>query len=474
MAAAACGAGPAAQQGTVTEKVSLQDRVDALSLELAEIRAGLALALPSTAAAAQRGGPEEAPAGARSGLLQRQAESIFSRLEELRATSEGLSGRVEHLTGIVKDQARRIADLERPCPASAVDEGPRHAVRPRPLQPILAPAAPPASREAVQADLLAGTVPPAPPPVRETVQAAPPPPLKALNRPGGLDRATPRESAAAPRAAGDVDPITWSFHSPGPGEPGTRPYEVQGPGAPAFAAVDPGDEMLFVGGGAYNGAIARLLSRECQEPQDVDRYLKLHQLLLDQARAEARGTLVKASASMLCSHGALEWSGCRLFEGAFKSFGVVFVHIFKPACRPLARHNVALVYTVGPIGKSGSALANTEGIGDVFQDPKKFGDFLQATAESVIASVCEYNAKVAEQHSLPQIRVLRLPLVSGHTFRHPSLSQVDCARSMMRGVRDAAAGLPPGTAHLEVNFAYDGGCFLQADAQLRRLGPPSA
>ncbi|CAK0897440.1 unnamed protein product [Prorocentrum cordatum] len=177
--AAACGAGPAAQHGTADEKVPLQDRVDALSLELEEIRAGLALALPSTAAAAHRGGPEEAPAGARSGLW-RQAESIFSRLEELRATSEGLSGRVEHLAGIVRDQARRIADLERPCPASAVGEGPRDAVRHRPLQPILAQSAPPPSREAVQAGVLAGTMPAAPPPVRETVQAAPPPPLGAL------------------------------------------------------------------------------------------------------------------------------------------------------------------------------------------------------------------------------------------------------------------------------------------------------
>ena len=137
--------------------------------------------------------------------------------------------------------------------------------------------------------------------------------------------------------------------------------------------------MLFVGGDACNGAIAWLLSGECREPQDVDRYLELHRELLEQTRAVAPGSLVHADAGMLRSHGALDWSGCRLFRGAFKSLGVVFVHVSRAACRPFGQHDVAMVCTAGPIGESDSVLGGLE------EDTERTGDALRSHPSSAFS-----------------------------------------------------------------------------------------
>lgn len=252
------------------------------------------------------------------------------------------------------------------------------------------------------------------------------------------------------------------------------PYEkARGHDAPNFATVDPGDETLFVGGGALNGAIGRVLAAECDAPhrplQAIERYTPLHERMLELARARPPGTLLPAGDDLLREHGALVWSGCRLFDGVFKSFGAVFVHIFEPAARPLGSHNVGMVYTVGPLGKNCRAPGEPEPTPEraalVLSDAPAFGGFLRKTAESLAMAVADYNGQAAAR-GLPPIQCLRVPLISGGTFRHPSFSKIDCARCILSGIQDAASCWPS-SPPLEINFSFDEDCFLKAQQTLQ-------
>jgi len=141
-------------------------------------------------------------------------------------------------------------------------------------------------------------------------------------------------------------------------------------------------------------------------------------------------------------------SAARVYSDCDKPFGAAFLNIFKVENRPHSDKNVALLYTVGALGRNKKA----EGEGVVDDARAKYvksgvQDFLKEiyqTGRNVVQLVLEYNASRDEtDSSLPAVEVIRLPIVSGGVFIHPDTTPKEVALALLWGVSAALLDTSP-------------------------------
>jgi len=160
----------------------------------------------------------------------------------------------------------------------------------------------------------------------------------------------------------DVVPFQMTFAEPPPGSPFASSYE-ENP-SDKFAFLIPGDEELFVGGGALNGAVGKLLMNHAgqnisyemtasgehvleMDPavgREVPKYNKedcvyrrLHDILFDKARASVDKMVVATDADIGAA--PVSFAGAKVYSDDEWPFGAVFVDVFKEDKRPFGSAN---------------------------------------------------------------------------------------------------------------------------------------
>lgn len=235
-----------------------------------------------------------------------------------------------------------------------------------------------------------------------------------------------------------------------------------------FAFLIPGDEELFVGGGALNGAVGKLLFEHANQPmiqfehdadgkfatveengkqvpkftKDTCPYKKTQTALFQKA-LQSKDKMIVADASEIGDL-PLQFSAGRTYSDCTHPFGSAFIHIFKAENCPFSvAQNVALLYSVGALGINakapGEGAPKPERQEFVKSDVKDFLFELFMTGTNVIQLVLDYNSH-ASQNSLPAIQVVRLPIVSGGIFLHPDITPKEAALALIWGVHKALAG----------------------------------
>jgi len=261
---------------------------------------------------------------------------------------------------------------------------------------------------------------------------------------------------------GSKGPFKMTFAKAPPGGFASSYEKVQNEN---FAFLCPGDEELFVGGGALNGAVGKLLFEHAKQPiqfektrdnkyvtvkengkdvpkfsKDTCPYKKTQMALFNKALKKKR-TMVIAEQSEIGSLPVL-FSGGRTYSDCKHPFGSVFIHIFKPENCPFGEQNCALLYTVGALGRN--VKAPGEGVPDparaafVKNDAQDFLWEINQTGESTVQLVFEYNNH-ASKTGLPVIKVIRLPIVSGGVFIHPDVTPKDVALALIWGAHTGLA-----------------------------------
>lgn len=234
-----------------------------------------------------------------------------------------------------------------------------------------------------------------------------------------------------------------------------------------FAFLVPGDEELFLGGGALNGAVGKLLLEHAAQPIAFERdtqgnyvmeqdagtgrdaakfdknlclYRKVHETIFQKARAK-RNSMAIARPNDLDKAPFLAFCAARTYSDCDRPFGTVFLDIFKREHRPFSEKNVALLYAVGALGCN--RKAEGEGVVDpqraqyVKTDVRDFLEELFKTGANLMQLVLEYNCHAEYDPDLPAVEVLRLPILSGGVFIHPDVTPREVALALIWGVHSA-------------------------------------
>eukprot|EP00451_Oxyrrhis_marina_P024979 CAMPEP_0204348584 /NCGR_PEP_ID=MMETSP0469-20131031/28839_1 /ASSEMBLY_ACC=CAM_ASM_000384 /TAXON_ID=2969 /ORGANISM="Oxyrrhis marina" /LENGTH=719 /DNA_ID=CAMNT_0051334595 /DNA_START=25 /DNA_END=2181 /DNA_ORIENTATION=- len=278
------------------------------------------------------------------------------------------------------------------------------------------------------------------------------------------------EAAAEAPAAAQANPQAFGM------EFVTAP---EGSFAPAYgekprdnmAFLVPGDEELFLGGGALNGAVGKLLLEKAGQPIAFSRvedkyvmvkdevtgaevaefkkedcpYARLQNRIFGFARRKPNSFIVATPQDLEGT--PVKFCIARAANKWEMPFGSVFLSIFKEDMRPYGEAgNTGVLYTVGPLGANRKA----EGEGEVeegrsrlvVEDPQRFVDQVYCIGESVIQTVAMYNGKHAQKEGLPKVECVRLPVVAGGTFIHPKVKPEEVALSLLWGVHFALREMP--------------------------------
>lgn len=215
--------------------------------------------------------------------------------------------------------------------------------------------------------------------------------------------------------------------------------------------VIPGDEELFVGGGALNGATGVMLRREAKHPisyrmegekEVYDKngcpYAKLHKEQYAKARSRIN-TLHHASREQIDDL-ALPLRSCsaRSFSESEHPFGAVFLDIFKKESRPFSLKNMGIAYTIGALGQNAKAPGEGEVPPErealVYKEAGAFLGCLFKTGVNIATVAVDYNQKnAANTDDFPRLQTLRVPIVSGGIFIHPKVTKVDAGLSLILG-----------------------------------------
>mmetsp|Transcript_52540 Transcript_52540/g.119666 ORF Transcript_52540/g.119666 Transcript_52540/m.119666 type:complete len:1004 (-) Transcript_52540:1740-4751(-) len=272
------------------------------------------------------------------------------------------------------------------------------------------------------------------------------------------------------RMFGDPLPVTVVTAPPGQFAASYEPNPAR-----VHAFLCPGDEELFLGGGALNGAVGRLLLENAGQPiafrradgqylQRVDPttqrsvpwfemedcwYRQLHRRLFAAARKSAGDVVLERPAD-----GPVQLSLCRVYSDGRFPFGAAFVNIFRPTARPFVNErNAALVYTVGALGinqrAEGEERPSAEREALVCKVPEVFVSELWKTGLNIGLCILEYNQKFAGQENLPAIQVFRFPIVAGGTFINPQVTPTEAALALIWGFHTAFSGASSAAPRLE-------------------------
>lgn len=282
-------------------------------------------------------------------------------------------------------------------------------------------------------------------------------------------------------------PSIMYFALPAPDSQFASSYEKD-PGD-NFAFLIPGDEQLFVGGGALNGAVGKLLLKDAGQPiafeleesgdyvmvmdegagrkvAKYDKqscgYRKLHEYMFQKARKAPNKLTVAIGAEITdrmdsscllggCPNQApVIFAGARVTSESEWPFGAIFLDIFKDDKRPFGcPRNVGLMYTAGPLGRN--KRAEGEGVAESFREAwvrhnaQDFVHDIYWTGINCVKAVVEFNQNHSEQGTVkpPRVNVIRLPIVSGGTFLHPEVSVFEAALALIWGAGEALRVSPP-------------------------------
>jgi len=242
-----------------------------------------------------------------------------------------------------------------------------------------------------------------------------------------------------------------------------------------FAFLIPGDEELFVGGGALNGAVGKLLMMEGKQAIAFDRgsdgkitmvtdhngkevpkydkekcpYAFTQKRVFDKARqaliATGKPTTYNSEGSDLGKNAPMSLCAGRVYSRSTHPFGAAFINVFKKSSCPFNNHNVALLYTVGALGRNmkaeGEGKPDKERADLVKTNVKEFLQELYLTGENVVQLVLDYNK--SRTPIQPAIEVVRFPIVSGGIFIHPEVTPKEVALALLWGIHSAFAGASP-------------------------------
>lgn len=223
-----------------------------------------------------------------------------------------------------------------------------------------------------------------------------------------------------------------------------------------FVFLVPGDEELFVGGGALNGAVGRML-REAGQPiafrdarpgacgnaapvfeKEHCVYRKMHERLFARGASGVGGEGLVVSTESERSGTPVSFAVARR-GNELHTLGSAFLNIFKEGQRPCGSpKNVGLLYTPGPLGRN----AKAEGEGEVSEarerlvtkQPAEFLLEVSRAIENAMSVVVEYNMCHAGGDATPVIEVVRVPVISGGVFKHPDVDKYDVALAVIRGL----------------------------------------
>mmetsp|Transcript_29780 Transcript_29780/g.76461 ORF Transcript_29780/g.76461 Transcript_29780/m.76461 type:complete len:340 (+) Transcript_29780:42-1061(+) len=234
----------------------------------------------------------------------------------------------------------------------------------------------------------------------------------------------------------------------------------------------PGDEELFLGGGALNGAVGQVLAKAHFEEdrdkahrwtgfkfskgteftkssdglaefdQDKCAYAKYQRVLFEAARQKRTYRKVyEAEPKALPEELPVSKSFCRVFSTEPHPFGAVFMHVLEENARPGDKkhraRNFAVLYTVGVLGKNAKAPGEGEPKpGREKLVKKKAEDFVRSlydTGANVVTVANHYNR--TKKSSDPALQCIRVPIVSGGTFRHPDVSAELAAVALLAGMQ---------------------------------------
>nr|PVC51008.1 hypothetical protein MACL_00001866 [Theileria orientalis] len=213
-------------------------------------------------------------------------------------------------------------------------------------------------------------------------------------------------------------------------------------------SVDAGNPELSVGGAGVNGAFGSLFQ---EMGYDLNSFRTLFTDLLKHTRKLNNEDPTQFMATAEEPNNHVLFSLCRIPNDSsyFKheNEGVVFVTIFKNKFPHSNSHNLGFVYVVGPNG------ANYKTVDDFLDAVHKLGD-------NMVTALCDYNgtAKRETAKKLPRVTTCRLCLVSGGIYKHPEVTKLDVAKSLLNGV---AEGYRHGPTP-RFNFAYDEDVFRVA------------
>lgn len=237
-----------------------------------------------------------------------------------------------------------------------------------------------------------------------------------------------------------------------------------------FAFLIPGDETLFIGGGALNGAVGKLLLEEAGQPIPFDRnadgtykkvkdasgkdvvsydrerctYMVLHQALFEHARRQAGRTFIANRADIEKSRATVQFAAARTYSDSPHTFGAVFLSVFTRTHRPYNEmKNVGVLYAVGPLGinarAEGEAPPEPGRQALVKTDPAEFLAEIYKMAMNAIQLVVDANKDLTDD----KIEIIRVPIVAGGTFRNPETTPKDVGLAILWGIHDALAPVHP-------------------------------
>jgi len=336
-------------------------------------------------------------------------------------------------------------------------------------------------------------------------------PAKALDS-RALEKKMEAEATGHPqekRSSGDYLMKRYSGETPTIGKPATTFDMVFATAPPnGFAAsyektpqknfvfLIPGDEELFLGGGALNGAVGKVLLEHGKQPiaferdmdgkyvtvkekeRDVPKfdkagcvYRRVHKALFPKARA-SRNTVIFGTSEDIAANSALSFSCARTYSDCDKAFGAAFLDVFKKDNRPHSNKNIGCVYTVGVLGKN----AKAEGEGEVEAERAKYiktdvHDFLNELyniGENCTQIVLDYNA--TQDHSkdaAPAVEVIRFPIVSGGVFIHPEVTPREAALALIWGIHSSMGNASQAT---RIDVELMPGKDMQAAYDMYRQG----
>eukprot|EP00811_Abedinium_folium_P036042 NODE_8788_length_1469_cov_10.631148.p1 GENE.NODE_8788_length_1469_cov_10.631148~~NODE_8788_length_1469_cov_10.631148.p1 ORF type:complete len:395 (-),score=95.49 NODE_8788_length_1469_cov_10.631148:283-1344(-) len=234
----------------------------------------------------------------------------------------------------------------------------------------------------------------------------------------------------------------------------------------------PGDENLFVGGGAMNGAVGKLLLEKAGHPIAFEReggeyimapdpstgrpaakfdmercpYRDMHHELFQRARA-CVGSSVIADRGLISKTGVpADLAAARVYSSSAHPFGVALLTLFAEERRPLSARNVGMLYTVGALGRNkraeGEAAPDEEREKLVKTDARQFVAELFMTGANVMQLAADVNAMLRNNGREP-IGAVRVPTVSGGTFIHPEVKVEEVGLALLWGIHSSLATVAP-------------------------------
>lgn len=198
-----------------------------------------------------------------------------------------------------------------------------------------------------------------------------------------------------------------------------------------FASVNAGDpNFKILPGKTLNGQFGIDLQSTAYHAMEC--YQPFHERLFSDTES---GRLMRASSEVVLLNPNLAAGFVRKLRDEDRT-GVAFIEVFRSEmCVHGNPKNVAMIYTVGPRRKRCAS-------------DQAFLAEVEATAENIGRACAEYNLVAASEAGLPQIMVLRIPMISGGVFAG-NCPRSNIATAIVRGLVASYCDASP-----ELNFVY--------------------